>query len=251
MLEGGFNVHSTSKEAWKAVLATSADTGFGSSDAIPFPRLVNPPEGEWLDAGPRDKEATAGFRSLSEYELDALAEEIVREVKERAPFFGLADFVNRRLVDGKHGAKGPIEAAIEAAGINDPFVQEFPLDNEYDLPNVRFYNMSDATRMDQTLKPPSTAWGIPGYLTQGDVLQLVGSTLTPRSDTFLIRTYGESVDAEGNVKARAWCEATVQRTPEPVEPDAVGLNPVKVDGKRDFGRRFRIVSFRWMSPEEV
>jgi hypothetical protein len=252
MLEGGFNVHSTSKEAWKAILATTADTEFGSTGAIPFPRLVNPPKGEWLDANPRDKEATAGFRSLSEYELDALAEQIVREVKERAPFFGLADFVNRRLVDSKHGDKGPIEAAIDAAGINKTFDQEYPLENDYDLPDVTFFNMKDTTRMDQTLKPSSTAWGIPGYLTQGDVLQVVGSTLTSRSDTFMIRAYGESVDAEGKVLARAWCEATVQRTPEPIIPDAAGVNPAKLaDGVTDYGRRFRLVSFRWMAPEEV
>jgi hypothetical protein len=252
MLEGGFNVHSTSKEAWKAILATTADTKYGSSGAIPFPRMVNPPEGEWLDGNPNDPEATAGFRSLSEYELDALAEEIVREVKERAPFFGLADFVNRRLVDDKHGEMGPIEAAIQSAGINEVFDQEFPLDNEYDLPDVSFFNMSDTTRMDQTLKPPSTAWGIPGYLTQGDIMQVIGSTLTPRSDTFLIRAYGESVDAEGKVQARAWCEATVQRTPEPVVPDPAGINPAETgNGEYDYGRRFRMVSFRWMSPEEV
>lgn len=252
MLEGGFNVHSTSKEAWKAILATTADTGFGSTGAIPFPRLLNSPEGEWLDGDPRGKEATAGFRSLSDPELDALAEEIVREVKERAPFFGLADFVNRRLVDSDHGDKGPIEAAIDAAGINNAFDQEFPLNNDYALPDVSFYSMNDTTRMDQTLKPSSTAWGVPGYLTQGDVLQVVGSTLSSRSDTFMIRAYGESVDVEGAVQARAWCEATVQRTPEPVNPDAAGLNPAKSDpGEIDYGRRFRLVSFRWMSPEEV
>ena len=252
MLEGGFNVHSTSKEAWKAILATTADTGFGSTDAIPFPRLLNSPEGEWLNGAARDKEATAGFRSLTDDELDSLAEEIVREVKERAPFFGLADFVNRRLVDSEHGDKGPVEAAIDAAGLNEVFEQEFPLDNDYDLPDVSFYGMNDTTRMDQTLKPSSTAWGVPGYLTQGDVLQVVGSTLTARSDTFMIRAYGESVDVEGKVQARAWCEATVQRTPEPINPDAAGLNPAKSDpGEIDYGRRFRLVSFRWMSPEEV
>lgn len=252
MLEGGFNIHSTSKEAWKAILATTGDTGYGSSGAIPFPRLLNPPEGEWLNGAPGDKEATGGFRSLSETELDALAGEIVREVKERAPFFGLADFVNRRLVDGRHGEKGPIEAAIEAAGINEAFDAEYPLDNDYDLPRVRFLNMSDSTRLDQTLKPSSTAWGLPGYLTQGDVLQVIGSTLSSRSDTFMIRSYGESVDPNGKVLARAWCEATVQRTPEPVNPDAAGLNPAPVeDDEVDFGRRFRLVSFRWMTPEEV
>ena len=259
MIDGGFNIHSTSKEAWKAILATTGDTHYGSTGAIPFPRLLNPPQGEWLDADPTDKEATGGFRSLTEEELDRLAEEIVREVKERAPFFGLADFVNRRLVDSEHGDSehgemGPIAAAIEASGVNGKFRQEYPLDNEYELPNVSFYNMKDTTRLDQTLKPSSTAWGLPGYLTQGDVLQVIGSSLTPRSDTFMVRAYGESIDAQGEVQGQAWCEAVVQRTPEPINPDSTGVNPVKVDefaGERNFGRKFRIVSFRWLGAKEI
>ena len=81
----------------------------------------------------------------------------------------------------------------------------------------------------------------------------IGSGLRPRSDSFIVRAYGESVDAEGKVKARAWCEAIVQRTPEPINADSSGLNPV---AKRDpddleFGRRFKLVSFRWLNAEEV
>ena len=57
----------------------------------------------------------------------------------------------------------------------------------------------------------------------------------------------------GKVLAKAWCEAVVQRTPEPVRPDQVtGLNPrVPQDGEVNFGRRFQIVSFRWLHADEV
>ena len=103
------------------------------------------------------------------------------------------------------------------------------------------------------MKPASTGYGTPGYITQGDILQAVGSGLVARSDTFTVRAYGESVDVNGNVQARAWCEATVQRTPEPMVPDdETGLNPKEPEGSEvDFGRRFQIVSFRWLSADEV
>lgn len=261
-LEGGFNVHSISVEAWKSLLATTSDTEYGGPNMTPFPRMLNPPEGEYTNGDPQSPEALAGFRSLDETELELLAQEIVREVKERAPFFGLSDFVNRRLrenhqQDGrlmKHGEKGPLEAAIQSAALNQQFEEApYKIKNDRDLRQVSFDNMRDSTRLDQTLKPNSVFWGVPGYLTQGDILQVIGSSLRPRSDTFLVRGYGESVDARGNVLARAWCEAVVQRTPEPINPDNSGLNPVESTdrGFVDFGRRFRQVSFRWLSPDEV
>jgi hypothetical protein len=75
-----------------------------------------------------------------------------------------------------------------------------------------------------------------------------------RSDTFKIRTYGEAIDpATGKVAARAWCEAIVQRLPEYLDtinpPTArdTALNPIN----RAFGRRFEIVSLRWLNADEI
>ena len=80
--------------------------------------------------------------------------------------------------------------------------------------------------------------------------RILSPGLSARSDTFVIRGYGESV-ANGKVKARAWCEAVVQRVPEPVRPDEAGLNPKEGGGLPDFGRRFRVKSFRWLNRNEV
>jgi hypothetical protein len=85
------------------------------------------------------------------------------------------------------------------------------------------------------------------------VLAVLGPVLTARSDTFLVRAYGDSANpATGGVEGRAWCEAVVQRVPDFVDPTeppeaAAGLS----DTNRSYGRRFRIVRFRWLSAAEV
>ena len=255
LLHGGFNVNSTSVEAWKALLAATRNSGYASPDHTPFPRVINPPDVELLDGAADDPAAWSGFRSLSDPELELLASEIVREVKARGPFLTLADFVNRRLVKRKSdqaGHQGALQAAIEAAGLNADFEIVYPLENEESLDDYQHPdNIKDPTRLEQSLKPASKAWGAPGYLTQGDLLQVVGPALTARSDTFMIRAYGDSVDENGAILARAWCEVVVQRTPVPVNPTRLGLNPDLTDEKNDFGRRFAIQSFRWLNPGEI
>jgi hypothetical protein len=59
------------------------------------------------------------------------------------------------------------------------------------------------------------------------------------------------VDAAGVIQARAWCEATVQRMPEPMDPDDSGLNPRNAGKPGDYGRRFTMTSFRWLRPGEI
>jgi hypothetical protein len=105
--------------------------------------------------------------------------------------------------------------------------------------------------MEQTLKPDSKVWGAPAWLTQADVLQSLAPALAARSDSFVIRAYGDAVDAGGKIQAVAWCEAVVQRTPEPLNPDESGINPLNPGSKGDFGRRFVMTSFRWLSEEEI
>ena len=243
------------KEAWKAILSSTRDIGFGSRGVTPYPRMLKVGGGDYL--GDRINEATYnGFRSLQNDEIDRFAEAMVEEVKKRAPFFGLADFVNRRLAEDETGRSGAIESAISRSGINETLIEKYPMDRSRELPDLTISapatSMTDITRLRQVDKAESTAWGLPGYLTQGDVLQIIGSTLSARSDSFVIRAYGEAKDINGKVIARAWCEGTVQRMPEPMKPDAQGLNPALVTGDEvDFGRRFKLVSFRWLGEDEV
>jgi hypothetical protein len=102
---------------------------------------------------------------------------------------------------------------------------------------------------------------------QSDLLKPIANTLSVRDDTFRIRAYGESIDTNGNVLARAWCEAIVQRIPayadESNAPEipartmsAEGVfssieNSELTPTNRRFGRKFEIQSFRWLSSSEI
>ncbi len=253
MVDGAFNVNSTRVEAWKALLGSTRRSGYGTSGNVPFPRLLNPPGGAWKEGGPSFGDGVwDGYRELTPDEIDRLARAIVDQVKLRGPFLSLADFVNRRLAEDESGKMGALQAAIENAGLNSYLTDEYPLDNRKSLPDYNHPdNISDATRMEQTLKPASKAWGAAAYLTQADILQVLGPALAARSDTFVIRAYGDAVDAAGNIQSRAWCEAIVQRTPQPLDPDESGLNSRLAGTPGDFGRRFVITSFRWLAPGEI
>jgi hypothetical protein len=94
---------------------------------------------------------------------------------------------------------------------------------------------------------------IPGWLTQADVLQVIGSSISPRSDTFRIRSYGEALDPAGNPIAKAYCEAVVQRTPDYIDPtnNPTVRGPALTPLNRLYGRQFKIVSFRWLTAQEI
>lgn len=253
LVDGAFNVNSSSVEAWESLLLSGMKSA-GADGVVAFPRVLDLPDGDWDGKNPSSRNAWSGQRVFSRQEIRRLAEEIVREVRTRGPFFGLSDFVNRRLKNDETGKKGALQAAIDRAGLNREFVEKWPLDNTASLPNYRHMdNIQDPTRIEQSLKPDTTAWGALGFLTQADLLQFLAPALSGRSDTFRIRAYGEDLDASGKVVARAWCDAVVQRTPEFVSGDDnlieghTTLRPVN----RSFGRKFQIISFRWLDPGEV
>ncbi|MFP6901101.1 MAG: hypothetical protein VCA36_09160, partial [Opitutales bacterium] len=122
MLDGAFNVNSTSVEAWKAQLGSlsqsqlyvrdvqddnelvangrKSSTLEFDSDQFPFPRLsVSTGEPVNPESGNLDQDFWTGFATLNAEQLHRLAEEIVQEVKFRGPFLSMGDFVNRRLAN--------------------------------------------------------------------------------------------------------------------------------------------------------
>ena len=117
-----------------------------------------------------------------------------------------------------------------------------------------FEEAADSSRFSNIPAGSTQGAGFPGQLLQGDVLQALGPFMTVRSDTFTIRAYGEARNpATGAITAAAWCEAVVERHPEPV-PSSTSAKSVLEElslPSSPFGRYFTILSFRWLSPLEV
>ena len=70
---------------------------------------------------------------------------------------------------------------------------------------------------DADLTDRRTTEGIAADIRQADVLRALAPRLSARTDTFRSVAYGEVTDSDGNVIAKAMCEAVVQRLPEYVD----------------------------------
>ncbi len=278
-VDGMFNVNSTSVRAWSSLLS-----GFFGEEILEISSLDRPsleeltkpignevfsrfnvPIEESLGDN-LDSSATAdggsawkGRRQLTTDQIRDLAVAIVDEVKLRGPFQSLGEFINRRVEDSELGQKGALQAAIDNAGGNndDGGLNQAALQSEgIELDSQ---SISDINGFENfAAAEGSTLDGTPGFLTQGDLLNSIAPLLTVRSDTFKIRTYGSATDNNGRVIAEAWSEAIVQRNLDFVDPTNSPSDFVDLEGdltlsetNRRFGRAFRVVSFRWLTKDEV
>ncbi len=259
LVKGAFNVNSTSKTAWKAVLSSMAasqlpvldpQTGVaswqdpGGTRFNRFGHVITNRAYEKGGAGD-DNPFWQGWRNLSDTDLDALATEIVNEVKARGPFRSMAEFVNRNpnSSNTQHQLKGALQAALDRA-INVGFPTTVG----------KTATVPSGTQFSPAVSNENQSVGAASYLLQGDVLQSLAPILQVRSDYFKIRTCGEALDTSGKVIARAWCEAFVQRTSDYVDSQDPGYrNPSELasTANKTFGRRYEIVSFRWLSNAEI
>ncbi|MDF3057117.1 MAG: hypothetical protein K0R17_1332 [Rariglobus sp.] len=290
LLDGAFNINSTSEQAWRAILGgvnqlvydpvTPANPGTALGAALTrFSRPTggsNVPSGTTPILGPDLADLWQGYRVLSEHQIAQLARNIVAEIRARGPFVSLADFVNRRLVDNPATSederiKGALQAAIDATVLTSAAPSAFasndaapgtywsvatPIANLGPGPGNALYYSQPAARGGAVSRPTAAyqkfAAFAPKFLTQADVLSAVGASLSARSDTFLVRTYGEVINPVTNeTTGRAWCEAVVQRTPDYVETADAAESPPTTPANIRFGRRFQIVSFRWLSPSDI
>ena len=271
-LQGGaFNVNSVNPAAWAAVLrgvrfpapqsfaylnasastGTAADTTQStvqSTDAQFFRFPQSAQETYRADPGLADSGADPavpsaanthlfrrGMRTLTAAQVGALAAKIVEFVAAKqtaeGPFRSVEDFLSSSaLFSGVTSdptltaPRSLLEAAIADTGINTD-IAEFSSQ----------------------------------FLTQADVMTALAPVLFPRSDTFVIRAYGEAVNSTTAATAgRAWCEAIVQRVPEYFDPspatgDAPEVAPAALGNafNRANGRRFKIISFRWLTRSDL
>jgi hypothetical protein len=254
LVDGAFNVNSTSVEAWVAFLSSflGKDVALqdGSSDETgddnsPFLRIGQPVGGAAsMSSSPVEARTTYdGYRRLDAEDIRKLATEMVRQVRLRGPFMSLADFVNRSLdaADPEElQLRGALAEALRRSGVNEEL-------------EVHPASPSGIPTWNADAEAGPRAENVPGWLSQADLLARLGNAISSRSDTFRIRAYGDKRAPNGDIRASARCEAIVQRLPEFVDPSdlpdeaAADLNPTNTT----LGRRFRIVAFRWMTEDEL
>ena len=115
---------------------------------------------------------------------------------------------------------------------------------------------------------------------KADILNYIGPFLNNRSHTFTIRTYEDVQDIHGTITLKAYLEAVVQQVPDFVDSTneafeyfqmsptqrnrylddvtypnnkRIGLNK-QIDitsTNQRFGRKFKIISFRWLNESDL
>jgi hypothetical protein len=292
--EGTFNINATDERAWRTILGLNREipvpanksaqgtlTGYAS-----IPRVIPLVEGK-LDTGGALTAAPLwrGAKALSDTQIAKLAKALVETIRRRhasgihevpyksptgqelrRPFFSLAEFVNRALSkqtkDREFNYYGVVQAALFQADKNGAHINTTASTKTLKRASL------DSTLQGQFPHPDAVpedtipiATGAPGMLLQGDILQAIGNRISVRSDTFVIRAYGDTVSTVNSNKplAQAYVEAVVQRLPDYVDntqdadiaPENDHLNRTLNPINRYLGRRFQIVSLRWLPATEL
>ena len=264
-VKGAFNVNSTSVDAWKSLLAGNharyEDTN-NSPISSPFFRLFKndlsalDDQNKTLSQGHSTVDDSASTNT-GETALERLAKAIVEQVKKRGPFTSLAEFVNRKRIlepndDPALQLSGALQSAIDSSEINVEIANNLKADyaNIQSMPDVSGFGDFGSSYAENKLKGSSIE-GLPGMVSQADILTAIGPFITTRSDTFTIMSYGEYTNVHTGEKSKALLELKVQRLPEYMDSsnDAVTTLPADLTQaiNIEYGRRFTILSSRWLN----
>ncbi len=161
-----------------------------------------------------------------------LAENIVKKLKARGrPFTSLESFLASN--SGEGGEKSLLEEVLVETANGE-------------LLNSYLANANGGIRI---VKPYERS---PAYCSQADMLTALAPVMAVRSDTFVIRFYGDTRDPlNGTVRARAYGEARVQRLPLPVGEQGEQAWEDWIQADTPWGRQFKVVSFRWLEAGEI
>lgn len=140
----------------------------------------------------------------------------------------------RSLLDTYNAMPGvtPVSPAAQVANRGNQIGNGFAAATAGKAANAPFASIAGFGAYLATIFPPAAE------PSGAQIIAALGPMLTIRSDTFRIRAYGEALNPADatRIEASAYCEAMVQRTPETLP---------------GFGRRFVIVSFRWLGPDDI
>ena len=239
LLRGGFNLNSTSIPAWISVLSANnlydwsyrrnesvaeiirprvtnglfrfsflADRTFihPSQSFATYPNITNTQRSSWYRLGWQPDWARAYTVGMRE----------IRDVEIQQ----LAEEIVSRLKDNGR----PFSSIAEM--INSGIIQN--------AINSTTINTVSGESYDESPLMDTFPRGSASYLSQADVFNHLGSFSFVRGDTFVVRGFGEVSDPiNGQAVANAFCEVVVQRIP-------------KEQDNNNFGRQFKIHSFRWL-----
>jgi len=276
-VEGMFNVNSTSVKAWRALLGharnqkipyTRADGSIPLSGNTDYAVSRTSVAGDLAAGEPpqvvgdyADTTEFTGHRLYTDEMLDFLAEEIVEQVRLRGPFLSLSEFVNRKLTNASAeldlALAGAIQTALNKLTANASLNPFEAMQNESVASVGKPFADDPTNALTAYVFPEAAAghntYGLPSWTRQADILRPLAPILSARDDTFTIRAYGEARAPDGTVQARAWCEATVSREREFVDPaDAADLTTPPTQAVNvTYGRRFKVLTFRWLNRDEV
>lgn len=294
LLEGAFNVNSTSVAAWEAVLGAMREIAtlgesFSDNQLHNYARFLKPikkslssPYPDKVDgvsqityAADRDAIA-ASYRALTDEEIAALSRKIVEEIRTRSavrsyPFLSLSNFVNRSIAPDdinisarkRFAFVGALQSAIDQSKINGKPALNATGEAQAGSnglwedgylyrphKNTVYPYLEDSV---EAIEERPLMEGAPGFLMQADVLSKIGSQLNGRSDTFTIRSYGSSTSMlSGTTETEGYFELVVQRTPEYVDSSEARYQaPPIIESNQNFGRRYKIVSHRWIEKNGI
>ena len=271
LVSGNFNFNSVNASAWEAILRgmgvgigeygfayvehveNSGEIGGAGAASVSFPvARFSQSSGEMWELSPDPENFQEvlrtyrrGLRGLTESQVNGLAVEIASNVQRRisaqGPYRSVESFL---ALDGLFGGDNILEYSI--AEYDDSVAASERINWDQYFP-------------DSPMKIDTAA---PAFITSADLMTALAPVVNVRSDTFVIRAYGESVEptveasyTSSEPKARAWLEAVVQRYPEGVDAsdfvDGTSRDWSQMIAEPQWGRKFRIIALRWLTEDDL